>query len=66
MLGTFDYVVEDLEDVWRDIERSSLKSEGRTIQLLLDRAIELANEAARKQRLLKKAKAQPVVHARAA
>lgn len=53
MLGTFDYVVEDLEDVWRDIERSPLRSEGRTIQLLLDRAIELANEAARKQRLLK-------------
>lgn len=65
MFGTFDYVVEDLEDVWRDIERSSLKSEGRTIQLLLDRAIELANEAARRQRL-ERMKPEAAVHAQAA
>lgn len=53
MLGLFDYVVEDLEDVWREIERSPLKTEGREIQKLIDRCIELANEAARLQRKLK-------------
>jgi len=52
-MGVFDYVVEDLEDIWREIERSSLKSEGREIQKVIDRCIELANEAARLQRKLK-------------
>lgn len=54
-LNTFDHVVEDLEDVWRTIERSGLRGEGLAIQLHIDRAIELANAASRKLRMARDA-----------